>query len=53
MMEMGTHRLIPGDNGPQGGHGPLIDNMGGGKFEDVTKKAGIGPEFIRDRLYDG
>jgi tetratricopeptide (TPR) repeat protein len=32
------------DNGPQGGMG-LYHNLGNGKFEDVTKKAGLDPSI--------
>ncbi|MBS1850208.1 MAG: VCBS repeat-containing protein [Acidobacteria bacterium] len=32
------------DNGPQGGMG-LLHNLGGGKLEDVTKKAGLDPSL--------
>ena len=34
--------LFVSDNGPQGGVG-LYHNLGNGKFEDVTKKAGLDP----------
>jgi tetratricopeptide (TPR) repeat protein len=36
--------LFVADNGPQGGMG-LYHNLGGGKFEDVTKKAGLDPSL--------
>jgi tetratricopeptide (TPR) repeat protein len=34
--------LLVSDGGPEGGIG-LYHNLGGGKFEDVTKKAGLDP----------
>jgi len=39
----GKQDLFLPDNGPQGGMA-LYRNVGGGKFEDVTKKAGLDPE---------
>ena len=38
----GKPDLFLPDNGPQGGMA-LYHNLGGGKFEDVTKKAGLDP----------
>jgi tetratricopeptide (TPR) repeat protein len=38
----GKQDLFLADNGPQGGMA-LFHNLGGGKFEDVTKKAGLDP----------
>jgi tetratricopeptide (TPR) repeat protein len=39
----GRMDLFVADNGPRGGLG-LYRNLGGGKFEDVTKKAGLDPD---------
>src|SRR5439155_3050973 len=36
--------ILVADNGPQGGMA-LYHNVGGGKFEDVTKKAGLNPKL--------
>jgi tetratricopeptide (TPR) repeat protein len=36
--------LLVADGGPQGGVA-LYHNLGGGKFEDVTRKAGLDPEL--------
>ena len=40
----GKPDLFLPDNGPQGGMA-LYHNLGGGKFEDVTKKAGLDPSL--------
>jgi Tfp pilus assembly protein PilF len=40
----GKPDLFLPDNGPQGGMA-LYHNLGGGKFEDVTKKAGLDPSI--------
>ena len=38
----GKPDIFLADNGPQGGMA-LYHNLGGGKFEDVTRKAGLDP----------
>ena len=38
----GKPDIFVADNGPEGGLG-LYHNLGGGKFEDVTRKAGLDP----------
>ena len=40
------------DNGPQGGMA-LYHNLGNGKFEDVTKKAGLDPSVHCDWMHRG
>jgi tetratricopeptide (TPR) repeat protein len=41
----GRPNIFVADNGPEGGIG-LYHNLGGGRFEDVTRKAGLDP-FLR------
>src|ERR1022692_1769427 len=41
----GRPDIVVADNGPEGGLG-FYHNLGGGKYEDVTRKAGLNP-FLR------
>src|SRR5262249_34905643 len=44
LVNDGRPDLFLADGGPQGG-AALFHNLGNGKFEDITRKAGIDPEW--------